>query len=185
MAFDSFPLLASAALAAASLLAWWRSQPLKASARLYLRFAAVLLAALALAVPLKLAEVAAIFVLPLAGVALALSAVARFARGLRSAGATLALVGALAAGLAGMLSGLWILALMPLALSALVIVAAALNAMALIAALSGVALLAGGLATLQGAQAGALLFLAAGLIGLSRPQLLRSTSNAWRGTAVP
>ena len=69
--------------------------------------------------------------------------------------------------------------------AALVIVAAGMNSMALVAALSGVAVFAAGLAALQDAQTGALLFLAAGLLGLSRPQLLRSTSKAWRGTAVP
>jgi hypothetical protein len=74
---------------------------------------------------------------------------------------------------------------MPVALAALVIVAAGMNSMALVAALSGVAVFAAGLAALQDAQTGALLFLAAGLLGLSRPQLLRSTSKAWRGTAVP
>jgi hypothetical protein len=104
---------------------------------------------------------------------------------LRSFPTTAALVTSLACGLAAMLSGIWILALMPVALAALVIVAAGMNSMALVAALSGVAVFAAGLAALQDAQTGALLFLAAGLLGLSRPQLLRSTSKAWRGTAVP
>jgi hypothetical protein len=67
-----------------------------------------------------------------------------------------------------------------------VITAASLNGMAWVQALSGMALLAAGLSYMQqGMQAGALLFLAAGLIGLSRRQLLRSTNRAWRGTAVP
>ena len=178
-------LLGAAALFAASLLAWWRSQPLKASARLYLRFAAVLLAGLSVTCIAGLGDVAALFLLPLASVSLALSSLARFARPLRDFAATLALVASLACGLAAMLSGIWILALMPVALASLVIIAAGVNSMALVAVLSGVALFAAGLATLQGAQAGALLFLAAGLLGLSRRQLLRSTSKAWRGAAVP
>lgn len=145
----------------------------------------MLLAALSVTCTAGLGDIASLFVLPLASVSLCLSALARFARPLRNFAATLALVASLACGLAAMLSGIWILALMPVALAALVIVAASMNSMALVAALSGVALFAAGLATLQGAQTGALLFLAAGLLGLSRPQLLRSTSKAWRGTAVP
>ncbi len=78
----------------------------------------------------------------------------------------MALVASLAAGLAVMLSGLWILALMPMAVASLLLITAALKGMAPVPALSGVALLAAGLATLQQcAGAGAFLFLAAGLLG--------------------
>ncbi len=185
MAFDSLALIAAAALFGASVGAWLLAAPFKSTSRLYLRFGAVLLAALSVTCLAGLGDVAALFLLPLASAALALSALARFARPLRNFAATLALVASLACGLAAMLSGIWILALMPVALASLVIVAASMNSMALVAALSGLALFAAGLAALQGAQTGALLFLAAGLLGLSRPQLLRSTSKAWRGAAVP
>lgn len=186
MAFDSLALVSAASLFAASVGAWRLAAPMRAVARLYLRFAAMLLAALAAAAMTGLGDVAVLFLLPLASSSLALSALARFARPLRSFAATLALVASLASGLAALLSGLWILALMPVAVASLVVIAASLNGVALVPALSGVALLAAGLATLQqGARAGALLFLAAGLLGLSRHQLLRSTSKAWRGTAVP
>lgn len=185
MAFDSLALIAAVALFGASIAAWVLVAPFKSASRLYLRFAAVLLAALSVTYLAGLGDIAALFLLPLACVSLALSALARFARPLRNVATTLALITSLASGLAAMLSGIWILALMPVALAALVIVAASLNSMALVAALSGIALFASGLAVLQGAQTGALLFLAAGLLGLSRPQLLRSTSKAWRGTAVP
>ncbi len=186
MAFDSLTLVSAAALFAASVGAWAQAAPFKAASRLYLRFAAVLLSALAAAALLHLADVAVLFLLPLASVSLALSACARFAQPLRSFAATLALVAALASGLAAMLSGQWILALVPVAASSLVVIAASVNGMAFVPALAGVALLAAGLATAQqGARAGTLLFLAAGLLGLSRRQLLRSTSKAWRGAAVP
>jgi hypothetical protein len=186
MAFDSLTLAAAAALFGASIGAWLLAAPFKSAARLYLRFAAMLLAALSVTCVAGLGDIASLFLLPLASAALALSALARFARPLRSVAATLVLVASLAAGLAAMLSGLWILSLMPVALASLVITAASLNGMAWVQALSGPALLAAGLSMLQqGLQAGALLFLAAGLIGLSRHQLLRSTSKAWRGTAVP
>lgn len=186
MAFDSLTLVSAVALFAASVGAWLLAAPFKAASRLHLRFAAMLLAALAAAAALGLGDVAVLFLLPLACVSLALSALARFAQPLRSFAATLALVAALGCGLAGMLSGQWILALVPVAVASLVVIAASLNGMAPVPALSGVALLAAGLATAQqGARAGALLFLAAGLLGLSRRQLLRSTSKAWRGAAVP
>ncbi len=185
MAFDSLNLAAALILFGASIVAWLLAAPFKSASRLYLRFGAVLLAALSVTCIAGLGDIAALFLLPLACASLALSSLARFAQPLRDFAATLALIASLACGLAAMLSGIWILALMPVALASLVIIAAGVNSMALVAVLSGVALFAAGLATLQGAQAGALLFLAAGLLGLSRRQLLRSTSKAWRGTAVP
>lgn len=185
MAFDSLALIASVALFGAGVGAWLLAASHRSASRRYLRFAAVLLAALSVTAIAGLGDIAVLFLLPLSCVSLALSALGRFARPLRDVAATLALVASLACGLAAMLSGIWILALMPVALASLVIVAASVNSMALVPALSGIALFAAGLATLQGAQIGALLFLAAALVGLSRPQLLRSTSSALRGTAVP
>jgi hypothetical protein len=104
-------LLAAAALFGASVAAWLLAAPLRKASRLYLRFAAVLLSALSVTCIAGLGDVAALFLLPLACAALALSALARFARPLRDVAATLALVASLASGLAAMLSGIWILAL--------------------------------------------------------------------------
>jgi hypothetical protein len=186
-ASDSLDLLAAVALFAAAIGAWWLSAPLRARERLYLRFAAMLLSALAVAMPLGLGDVMVLLLLPLAAVALAVSTLARFARPLAVGLAALALVGALGAALAALLSGLWLLALVPVMLAGLAVIAAAINSMALMPVLAGTSLLAAGLAFLeQGAHAGLLLFSAAGLVGLARPQLLRSSNRAVRPTrALP
>lgn len=186
--FDSGLLIASsAALFGACAGAWILSAPLKATARLYLRFAAMLLAALGCAAPLGLGDVAALLLLPLASTSLALSALARFARPLPQLPATLALVAALVGGIGAMLLGFWLLALLPVAVASLVIIAAALHGVAPIPAIAGAALLASGLGYVQqGAGAGVLLLCAAALIGLARgAQLLRSTSNPSRSAALP
>src|SRR5262245_36477664 len=128
MAFDSLILAASAALFGAAIASWWLSAPLTAPARLYLRCASVLLAALATARMLGLCGIAALLLLPLAAAALALAALARFARPLGSLSATLLLVAGLAAGLCAMLFDLWVAALIPVAVAGLVIVATALHA---------------------------------------------------------
>jgi hypothetical protein len=71
--------------------------------------------------------------------------------------------------------------LAPVMLAGLAVIAAAINSMTLLPVLAGTSLLAAGLVFLEeGIQAGLLLFAAAALIGLSRPQLLRSTSSAIR-----
>jgi hypothetical protein len=183
MASDSLTLIAALALFAACVGAWLLSASQRAAARLHLRFAAVLLAALAVAAIVNLADTAALLLLPLAGTALALAAIARFARPTAPFAATVALVAALGCGLGAMLSGHAMPALTALMLAGLAVIAAALNGAALVAMLSGAALLASGLCALQaGVGAGTLLFSAAALIGLSRPlarpQLLRSKSNA-------
>lgn len=191
MAFDSLILAAAAALFGAGLAAWRLSAALTVQARLYLRFAAVLFAALAAASVFSVSDIAALLLLPLAAAALALSALARFARPLGSIGATLTLVACLAAGLCAMLFNLWIAALLPVAICGLAIVAAALHVMALVPVLSGLALFASALACLQpGAEAGTLLFAAAALLGLARNrparnQLVRSISSERRGAALP
>ena len=183
---DSLTLAASLALFAACIGAWWLSASLRAAARLQLRFAAVLMAALAVATAVRLGDTAALLLLPLAGAALALAAIARFARPASPLAATLALVAALACGLGAMLSGYAMAALVALMLAGLAVIAAAFNRMAIVAILSGIALLASGLCALQaGVGAGTLLFCAAALVGLARPQLLRSNSSAWRGAALP
>jgi hypothetical protein len=188
MAADSLDLFAAAALFAATIGAWWLSEPLRIRERVYLRFAAMLLSALAVSVPLGLAHVTALFLLPLAGAALMVSALARFStRPIAVGWAALALVVALAGGLAALIAGWWLLALLPVMLAGLAVIAAAINSMQLLPVLAGTSLLAAGLVFLeQGVQAGLLLFAAAALIGLVRPQLLRSTSKAMRPRrAVP
>lgn len=183
MAVDS---VFAALLFAACIGGWWLAASLKAPARLPLRFAAVLLAALAAAVPLAIGGVVALLLLPLASVALALAALARFARPLAQLPATLALVAALACGLGALVSGYAMPGLVLTLLAGLCIIAAALNALSLSAILSGIALLACGLCFLEaGVGAGVMLFAAAAIIGLTRPQLLRSTSSASRATALP
>jgi len=187
MAFDSLLIASSVALFGAGVGAWVLAAPLKVVARLYLRFAAMLFAALAVAAPLGLGDVAALLLLPLASASLALSALARFARPLPQFPATLALVAALMGGIGAMLLGFWLLALLPVAVAGLVIIAAALHGVAPIPAIAGAALMASGLGYVQqGAGAGMLLLCAAALIGLARGnQLLRSTSKALRGAALP
>jgi hypothetical protein len=188
MALDSALLIASSiALFGAGIGAWIVSAPLKAIARQYLRFAAMLLAALGCAAPLGLGDVAALLLLPLASASLALSALARFAKPLPQFPATLALVAALMGGISAMLLGFWVLALVPVAVAGLVIIAAALHGVAPMPVIAGAALLASGLGYVQqGAGAGVLLLCAAALVGLARgSQLLRSTNKALRGAALP
>jgi hypothetical protein len=187
---DSVSLTSAAVLFAACIAGWWLAAHLKAAARLPLRFAAVLLSALAVAAALRMGDVAALLLLPLACAALALSALARFARRIGPLAATLALVIALACGLGALVSGYAMPALMLVMLSGLCIIAAALQALAVAAIASGMALLAMGLCFLEaGVGAGVLLFAGASVIGLSRPlarpQLLRSTSSAVRGAHLP
>ena len=182
MAFDSLGLPAACALFCACVSAWLLTTPLRASARLYLRFAAMLFAALGVTRLAGLADVAALFLLPLAGASLMVAALALFARPLPIFAISCALVIALAGGLAGLVSGKVVLALAPVILAGLVIIAASLHGVAAMPILAGLSLLAAGLAFLeQGAQAGLFLFCAAAVIGLCKPQLLRSTSKAMRG----
>lgn len=169
MAFDSLRLLCGLALFAASIGSWLITGALPARARLYLRFAAMLLAAIAAAVPLGISNEAALFLLPLAGVSLMIAALARFAAPLPVWGATLALVASLIGGLSAMLWNFPLLALTQIMVAGLTIIAAALNGTAIMAFLAGVALLGSGLALIeQGAGSGFLLFAAAALVGLAK-----------------
>ena len=166
---DSLLIASAVALFAACIGGWRMAAGLKAPARMPLRFAAMLMAALAVAGAVHLGDVTALLLLPLAGTALALAALARFARPLHAAVSTAALMAALACGLAAMLSGHWMLALAPLACAALAVIAAGLHGMALVPALAGLALLAAGLSLPEdGMAAGTLLFCAASVIGLAR-----------------
>ncbi len=188
MVADSLDLTTAAALFAAAIGAWFQSAPLRIQERLYLRFAAMLLSALAVSVPCGLADVTALFLLPLAGAALTIFALARFtARPIAAGWAALALVLALGGGLCALVAGWWLAALVPVMLAGLAIIVAAINRMALLPVLAGISLLAAGLVFLEeGVQAGLLLFAAAALAGLAPPQLLRSTSRACRPRgAVP
>jgi hypothetical protein len=187
MSADSTDLLAAAALFAASIGAWFLAAPLRSRERLYLRFAAMLLSALAIAVPLDLAGPLVLLLLPLGSASLMVSTLSRFAKTFPVGLAALALVLSLAGGLAALVSGLWLFALAPVMLAGLAVIAAALNSMALLPMLAGASLLAAGLVFLQqGADAGLLLFCAAALVGLARPQLLRSSSSAMRASrALP
>ena len=171
MAFDSLGLVCALALFAASIAVWQLSAPLHAGSRLYLRFGAMLFAGLAASFPLGLSGVALLFVLPLTAGALTIAALPRvpvFA-------ASLLLVLGLAFGLAALLSGLVLLALLPGAIAGLVIFAAGLNRGEIMAALAGVALLMSALvAWSESAQSGVFLFSAASLLGLARPSWTRS-----------
>jgi len=121
------------------------------------------------------------------------SALAQFARPLPAFAASLVLVIALACGLAGLLSAIALLALVPVMVAGLAVIAASLNGVAVIPLLAGVSLLVSGLAFLQqGARAGLFLFCAAALVGLARPssnpgrsaRAVQQRRLARRGTAV-
>jgi len=175
MAFDSFKLLCACALFAASVGSWWMAGALPARARLYLRFAAMLLAAVAASVPLGLSDETALFLLPLASTSLMIAALARFAAPLPVFAASVALVASLVGGMSAMLWTLPMVALIPVILAGMAIIAAALNGAAGIGCLAGMALLGAGLALLgQGAGNGFLLFAAAALVGLAKPVAKKS-----------
>lgn len=170
MVSDSPGLLLSAtALLTASIWTWFLAAPFRPAARVNLRFAAMLLAAVAIAAPLaRVGDVAALVVLPPAGAALALASLALFTRR-PPAAAGIAPAAALAAGLCAVVSASPMLTAIPVALAAFVISLVALQDLAWIAALSGVLLLASVFAFLrEGSGPGLLLFSAAALLGLVR-----------------
>lgn len=182
---SSLDIFAAAALFAAAIGTWVMVAPFSLRARLYLRFAAVLFSALAVSVPLGMATVAALLLLPLASAALMISALARFSRPLAVLPASLALVAGLACGLAALISGAVMPALVPVMVFGFVVIAAAIQGIAMMAVLAGGSLVASGLTFIgQGARSGLLLFCAASLVGLTRSQLLRSSSSALRGDAA-
>jgi len=178
MAFDSLDILAALALFTACIGAWLLAAPLRAVTRLYLRFAAMLFAALGAAAPLGLADIAVLFLLPLGAASLTVSALAQFARPLPAFAASLVLVAALAGGLAALLSGMPLFALAPTLLAGLIVIAAAMNSVAVLPVLAGASLLASGLVLLeQGARAGLFLFCAAALVGLAKPPASQRASS--------
>lgn len=140
MVIDS-TLIAAVALLASSLYG------AMCGAGVYLRFAAILCAALAIAVAAQLflpgfAGVAALPVLPLAGVSLGLSAIARFLRPLPPLPATLLLLAALGGGVGALFGAGLVFALLPLLLGGLAATIAALHRAAFTGLLTGVLLLA-------------------------------------------
>jgi hypothetical protein len=189
---SSLDLVAAVALFGATIGAWALAAPLSLRARVYLRFAAVLFAALAVSVPLGMADVTALLLLPLASCALMISALARFARPLAALPASLALVVGLGCGLGALIAGSDMPALVTIMVAGLAVIAAAINGLAVMPVLAGGGLIAAGLAfTQEGSRGGLLLFCAAALIGLAGPnlvrlQLLRSSNSALPGeTARP
>jgi hypothetical protein len=175
MATDSLVLLSAGLLFAVSIGAWVLSAPYRAAARLYLRFAAMLFAALAVSAPLGLSGEVALFLLPLASAALMVAAFARFALPLPVFATSLILIAGLFCGLAAMLWGPVMLALLPVICASLAIIGVALHGIAVTAVLAGAALLASGLVLLeQGVASAFLLFAAAALIGLVKPSREKS-----------
>lgn len=177
MAFDSLGVAAACALFAACVGAWRLAAPLRASARLYLRFAAMLFAALAAAGLLGLADTAVLFLLPLGAASLMVAALARFATPLPVFAASLVLILGLVGGFSALLSGATMLALAPVMLAGFAVMASGLNGAAAIPVLAGAALLGSSLLLLeQGARAGLFLFCAAAVVGLAKPVLRREAS---------
>lgn len=175
MAFDSLDTAAAVALFAAGAAGWWMTGAMPARARLYLRFAAVLLAAVAASVPLGISSETALFLLPLASASLMIAALARFAAPLPVFVSSVVLVSGLACGLGAMLWNVAMVAMIPVMVASMAIIAAGLQAMSAIACLAAIALLGSGLALLeQGAGSGFLLFAAAALVGLAKPVLKKS-----------
>jgi hypothetical protein len=156
---------------------------------LYLRFAATLLAAMALAVLAEprvtgLAPAASLAVLPLAGAALGLCAIARFARPLPPLIASLLLVAALGGGVMALFGGGLAPVLLPPALGGMVIAVASVSRGAGLAAMSGLLLAASAPALLaRGLSAPALLLLAASLAGLALQKRASSTRVRRTGAA--
>jgi hypothetical protein len=166
MVFDSI-LVAAVTLLGAALFA------IVCGAGVYLRFAAILCAALAVAVGAQrllpgVAGAVALPVLPLAGVSLALGAIARFLRPLPSLPATLTLLLALGGGVGALFGAGLVFALLPLLLGGLAATIAALHRAAVTALLAGVLLMASACAFAgAGVAMPGLLLLAAALAGFS------------------
>lgn len=135
----------------------------------YLRFAAMLLAAVAAAYLSRqpgLAAAAGLIALPLAGAALGLSALARAGVKLPQLPATLVLAGAFASGLGALFTGTVMAALLPLALGGIAMTAASLKDGFSLAAMAGFLILCAAAAGFSdGLGAASLSLLAAGLFG--------------------
>jgi len=191
-AFDSLSVLL---LFAASIAAWWLSAAARASARIQIRFSAILFAALAAACALgwfgsaALAPVVALLALSLGGTALALGLFAVLARPVPPMAAALGLMLALFAGLAAALAAVpayaLFAALLALSLPAAMSLSGFLLAPGRAVLVMGAALslIAGGFALMGGALGVSLLFFAAGLIAAGRASQagieIRRQRQAW------
>ena len=178
MVFDS---LSSLLLFCAGIAAWWLTADSRAPARIPVRLAAILFAALAAAHALDgfglaaLAPVVALIALSLGGTALALGLFAALgAKPLPPLAAALVLVLALFAGLAAALAAIPAYALGAAMLSLSLVAAMSLGGYFLAPRRVGlvlgaaVSMIAGGFALMGGALSVSLLFFAAGLIAASR-----------------
>jgi len=186
--FDS-PLIAAALLLGAALYA------ALAGTGVYLRFAAMLCAALAAALLAalllpgffdpRLAAAVALPVLPLAGVSLGLCAIARCLRPMPALPATLALAAALAGGIAALFGAGLLFALLPLLLAGVAVMVAALHRAAFSLLLAGALLMAAASAFLaRGVTLPGVMLLAAALAGFA-VQTRASNSRAAFGSAAP
>jgi hypothetical protein len=155
----------------------------------YLCFAATLCAALAfsrLAEPLLpgFSTAVALPVLPLAGVGLGLSAIARCCRPVPALPATLALAAALGGGVFALFGGSLLFALLPLLLGGLAVAVVALHRAAFVLLLAGVLLMAAAAALLaRGVALPGLMLLAAALAGFAQARV--SSRRAVFATAAP
>ena len=177
MVFDS---LAALTLFLSTIAAWWLSRAAKAPARIPLRFAAVLFAALdvswglgLLGIP-ELMPVVAMMALSLGGAALALCLFAALGRPLPPLTAVLGLMLALFAALAAPLAGSPLYALACVFIAGLLVIGMSLSKFvampgrALLAMGAMLALVIGGFAMLEGAWVPTVLLFSAGLIGAAR-----------------
>lgn len=176
-AFDSLAVLL---LFCTSIAAWWLSAASRAPARIPIRFAAILFAALAAARALgwfglyALAPVVALIAISLGGTALALGLFAALARPVPPMAAALGLMLALFAGLAAALAAIPAYALgaamlavsLPSAMSLSGFFLAPRRAVLILSA--ALSVIAGGFALMGGALGVSLLFFAAGLIAAGR-----------------
>jgi hypothetical protein len=181
MAIDSSLIAALLLLGVALFTAW-------TGAGNYLRFAAMLCAALAAACLSRqpgLAAAAGLIVLPLTGAALGLSVLARAGRKLPQLPATLALAGAFGGGLAALFSGAVMAALLPLALGGVTIVIVCLRSGAFVASVSGLLVAAAAASGVsEGPGAACLSLLAAGLFGAGLQKRV-SSRRADLSSALP
>ncbi len=176
-AFDSLSVLL---LFAATIAAWRLSAASRASARIQIRFAAILFCALAAACVLDwfgfaaLAPVVALLSLSLGGTALALGLFAALARPVPPMAAALGLMLALFAGLAAALAAIPAYALFAALLALSLPAAMSLSGFylaprrALLILGTALSVIAGGFALMGGALGVSLLFFAAGLIAAGR-----------------
>jgi hypothetical protein len=165
-------LAAALALLCAAVATWFVAQASRPAARVQLRFAAVLIAALAVAPPLMpaAASAVALLVLPVVFVVLVLATAAGAGRAAHQTLAAVLLALVSLAALAAAITGLSALALAPCALAVLALIGLSLRRLKGLGALQGIAAalcLLGAICVfvLEGVSVPLLLFCAAGLLG--------------------